>query len=129
MIGKHEIGGIRKMDINSKERAIHCVGKDTLAQYKKQFYECRCDIDLLFASDTGDEDFYRAVIEPGRIYETGYPRCICQRDDCNDTCECSRQALIYLYSQLFTDREIEVETIQTVKAGAQSCKFRIIIGT
>ncbi len=82
-----------------------------MKQYQKQFDECNQDFDLLFSSDAGDEDFYRKIIEPGHIYETGYPRCICwQDDDGKDKCECSRQAIIYLYSQLRPNREITVET-------------------
>jgi hypothetical protein len=119
----------RQMDINYKQCAINCVGGDTLKQYKKQFDECNQDFDLLFSRDTGDQDFYRKIIEPGHIYETGYPRCICwQNDDSKDKCECSRQAIIYLYSQLLPNSEITVETIQTVRMGGESCRFRIILG-
>ena len=118
------------MDNHYRQCAINCVGKDTLMQYQNQFEACNHDFDLLFSTPTGDSDFYRTVIEPGHIYETGYPRCICWQDDHgSDKCECSRQAVIYLYSQLLPDREITVETIQTVRTGAESCRFRIILGT
>jgi hypothetical protein len=33
-----------------------------------------------------------------------------------------------LYSQLLPNREITVETIQTVRMGAENCRFRIILG-
>jgi hypothetical protein len=113
-----------------KQCAIDCVGGDTLKQYQKQFIECNRNFDLLFSSDTGDDDFYRKVIEAGHIYETGYPRCICwKNDDGNGQCECSRHALVFLYSQLLPDREISVETIQTVRGGAGSCVFRITLGS
>ena len=116
------------MDIDYKKCAVHCVGKDTLAQYRKQFDECGQDLDLLFSRDTGDKDFYRRIIVPGHIYETGYPRCICWQNDIGaEQCECSRQAIIYLYSQLLPGREIAVETVQTVRTGFESCKFRIIL--
>ena len=118
------------MDACYKQCAIDCVGADTLKQYQKQFDECNKDIDLLFSSDTGDEDFYRRVIEAGHIYETGYPGCICWKNDNGQgKCECSRQALIYLYSQLLPDKEITVETIQTVREGAENCIFRIIFSS
>jgi len=116
------------MDMNCKYCAISCVGGDTLKQYQKQFNECNRDFDLLFSTDTGDVNFYRRIIEKGHIYETGYPRCICWKDDDGQgKCECSRQALIYLYSQLLSDRKVVVETIQTVRSGAESCMFRIIL--
>ena len=117
------------MDMDYKQCAVHCVGGETLQQYQKQFDACRHDFDLLFSSDTGDKDFYRRIIDPGHMYETGYPRCICRKNaDGHDPCECSRQALIYLYSQLLHDREVIVEPIQTVRMGAESCRFRIILG-
>ena len=116
------------MNVNYKQCAINCVGVATLAQYKKQFDACHQDFDLLFSTDTGDKDFYRKVIEPGRIYETGYPKCICwQNNTCQDECECSRQALVYLYSQLLPNRDITVETLGTIRTGDESCKFRIIL--
>lgn len=116
------------MDMKCKQCAINCVGGDTLNQYQRQFNECNRDFDLLFSTDTGDVDFYRRIIERGHIYETGYPRCICWKNDAGQhDCECSRQALVYLYSQLLQDREIEIKTIQTVRNGAESCIFRIIL--
>jgi len=117
-----------KSDIDYRQCAINCVGEDTLTLYRKQYNDCNKDFDLLFSSDTGDEDFYRKVVEPGHIYETGYPRCICWKNDNGlNGCECSRQALVYLYSQILPDREITVETIQTVRNGAESCVFRIVL--
>lgn len=108
--------------------AMNCVGNDTLKQYKSQFEVCNKDFDLLFSSDTNDDDFYRKVIEPGHIYETGYPRCLCWVDSNNiDKCECSRQALLYLYSQLAPNKKITVETKQTIRLGAQNCVFHIRI--
>ena len=116
------------MDTNYKQSAIHCVGQETLKQYQQQFDACNRDVDLLFSSDTGDEDFYRKIVEPGHIYETGYPQCICwKKADCQDPCECSRQAILYLYAQLLPEHEIRVETIQTARMGAENCRFRIIL--
>ena len=89
------------MDNHYRQCAINCVGKDTLMQYQNQFEACNHDFDLLFSTPTGG----------------------------SDKCECSRQAVIYLYSQLLPDREITVETIQTVRTDAESCRFRIILGT
>ena len=116
------------MSCDRRQCAIECVGGDTLKLYQKQFEECGKDFDLLFSTDTGDEDFYRKVIEAGHVYETGYPRCICWRPDDQGQCECSRQALLFLYSQLLPEREITVKTMQTVRNGADRCIFRITVG-
>lgn len=111
-----------------KQCAINCVGQYTLKEYEAQFRACNGDLDLLFSRDTGDDDFYRNVIEPGCIYETGYPKCICPKDDQHKQCECARQALLYLYSQLVPHREITVEAVQTVRGGGDRCQFRITFG-
>ena len=115
------------MNFDCKNRAIACVGGETLMQYKKQLEECNGDFDLLFLSDTRDNDFYRKVIERGRVYETGYPKCICWKNDELKDCECSRQALIFLYSQLLPNKKVTVEKIQTAREGFDSCKFKIIV--
>ena len=115
------------MSFDCKNCAMACVGGETLMQYKKQLEECNGDFHLLFSTDTRDEDFYRKVIERGRVYETGYPKCICWKNDELKDCECSRQALIFLYSQLLPNRKIAVEKMQTIREGFDSCKFKIIV--
>lgn len=108
--------------------AMNCVGNETLKKYKMQFEQCNQNFDLLFSTETNDDDFYRKVIEPGHIYETGYPRCLCWLDNNGkDKCECSRQALIYLYSQLAPNKKINVETKQTITKGAKCCVFHITV--
>lgn len=115
------------MVCDCKQCAIDCVGGDTLKQYQKQFDQCNKNFDMLFSIDTEDDDFYRKVIELGHIYETGYPKCICWKQESDGRCECSRQALLFLYSQLLPNRNISVETVQTVRSGANDCVFRIIV--
>ena len=116
------------MSNNCRQCSIACVGGETLKQYAKQFKECNNDIDSLFSSDTNDSDFYRKVIESGHVYETGYPKCICWKNNIGEQrCECSKEALIYLYSEIMPDKKIKVETIQTILGGADCCKFKIII--
>ena len=114
------------MEYNCLQCAVDCVGGDTLKQYQKQFDKCNKDFDLLFSSATGDGDFYRKIVEKGRVYETGYYQCICWKKD--GVCACSKQALQFLYSNLLPDRKIVIETVQTICNGADCCIFRIILG-
>ena len=117
------------MNDSCRQCAIACVSGQTLEQYLKQYQECDQDFDLLFSRDTGDPDFYRKVVAPGRVYETGYPRCICWKaGEGSQPCECSRQALLYLYSQMAPEKKIAVEKVQTVREGAENCIFRVILG-
>lgn len=111
-----------------KTNAIKCVGDETLMEYFEQFHACNDDLDLLFSTKCSDEVIYRKVIEPNHIYEAGYPRCICWKND-NDPnrCECSRCAIEYLYSRLVPDKKLTVSIIHTVLNGANNCRFRIIV--
>ncbi len=39
-------------------------------------------------------------------------------------CECSRQSILYVLEQLLPDKNISVETIETVLGGAKKCCFK-----
>lgn len=39
-------------------------------------------------------------------------------------CECSRQSILYVLGQLLPDKNISVETTETVLGGAKKCRFK-----
>ena len=64
------IYGGENVNNSCKQCAIDCVGGDTLKQYQKQFIECNRNFDLLFSSDTGDDDFYHRLAKAfGEVVE------------------------------------------------------------
>ncbi len=111
--------------------AKDCVTKYVLAEQKRLFEACHYDMDEMYSMpDT--EFFFGRIIEPGHIYEMGYPRCLCYMVDAGISnapvhCECSRQSILYVLHELLPERCIQVETIETVLAGADKCRFRITI--
>ena len=63
------------MDYRSK--AIQCVKDTVLPLQRRQFEACGCSLDAQYKTYGRSEGFFAAVLEPGRVYEMGYPRCVC----------------------------------------------------
>ena len=118
------------MDYRGK--AIHCVKNTVLPIQEKQFKECGCSLDEQYKKYGDTEGFFGKVIDPGHIYEVGYPKCVCP-DVCSGKtadkthCECSRQSILYILEHLLPDKRITVNTIETVLEGARMCRFYVVV--
>lgn len=109
-----------------------CVRDGVLVELRRQFEECGCDLDRQYAKYGRTPFFFADVIEPGRVYEMGYPRCLCPQVEAGFVtapthCECSRQSILYVLETLLPGRIIEVEPLETVLAGGSECRFRVIV--
>lgn len=96
----------------------------------------------LYRAVEGDRDeFYRRLSEtgkvraeivvPGREYEIVFPDCACDIHTAGGVntphlCECSRQSILYVAQTVWRTDNIQVETKDTVLAGARECRFRIV---
>jgi hypothetical protein len=112
--------------------AENCAKGFVLTEMRRQFEECGSSLDEQYKKYGNTEFFYADIIEPGHVYEMGYPRCLCPLVEAGFVksavhCECSRQSIIFVLQSLLPDKEIEVETIETVLSGATKCKFRVTI--
>ena len=115
-----------------REKAIQCV-KDTVLPIQMQmFQECGGSLDAQYQKYGSLEGFFARVLEPGRVYEVGYPQCVCPevrtgavRDPAH--CECSRQSVLYILSQLLPEKTITAETVKTVLGGGDCCCFRVTV--
>ncbi|MDD2596014.1 MAG: hypothetical protein PHD11_09425 [Bacteroidales bacterium] len=115
-----------------KIKAINCVRDTVLPIQKGQFVECGCNLDEQYRKYGNTPWFFAEIIEPGHIYEIGYPKCVCPEvlkglTKEKSHCECSRQSIIYILSTLMPDKKITVETIGTVLSGADKCRFRVVV--
>lgn len=113
--------------------AINCVKDVVLTELRRQFEECGCDLDRQYAKYGRSEYFFADVVEPERVYEMGYPRCLCPQVDAGfvqapSHCECSRQSILYVLQELLPHKTIEVEILETVLSGAEKCRFRVVVG-
>ena len=110
-----------------------CVRDGVLVELRRQFEECGCDLDRQYAKYGRSPYFFADVVEPGTVYEMGYPRCLCPQVEAGFTaapthCECSRQSILYVLEELLPGREITVETLETVLDGGSECRFRVTVG-
>lgn len=110
--------------------AISCVSHGVLPFLKARYEKCEGKLDLFFSEKENSEYSFQKVIEPGHIYEMGYPRCLCFMHDMGFTnskihCECSRQSILFVLHELFPDNDFDVKTMSTVLGGADKCTFRI----
>ena len=117
------------MDYRTK--AINCLKNTALPVQLKLFKECNHDMET-YCQKYGETAFFFAkTIEKGRVYEMGYPRCVCPEAMAGGKgasfCECSRQGMIYVLENMLSEKRIEVETIETVLSGAEKCRFRVTI--
>lgn len=112
--------------------AVKCVNQYVLPEMKRQFEECGCSLDEQYRTYGNTEYFFANIIEPGHIYEIGYPRCVCQKaqsekDADSKFCECSRQSILYVYENLIPDKKVTVETIETALRDGSKCRFRVVV--
>ena len=112
--------------------AVNCVKDVVLTELRRQFEECGCDLDRQYAKYNRSEYFFADIVEPGRVYEIGYPRCLCPQVEAGFVnapthCECSRQSILYVYGELIPDKTVLVETLRTVLAGDSECRFRVTV--
>ena len=112
--------------------AVNCVKDVVLTELRRQFEECGCDLDRQYAKYNRSEYFFADIVEPGRVYEIGYPRCLCPQVEAGFVnapthCECSRQSILYVYGELIPDKTVRVETLRTVLAGDAECRFRVTV--
>jgi len=114
-----------------REEAIECV-KDHVLQIHKQIYaKYEGDFDRIYTEGYNSKSYTGRVIEPGKIYELSYLECTCPKVKCGQRnhpqqCECSRQSILYILSQLEPDSQFDVRIENTILRGSDRCTFRIM---
>ena len=114
-----------------REEAIECV-KDYVLPLHKQIYDKYYgDFDRIYSEGYNSKSYQGRVIEPGKVYELSYSECSCPKVKYGlrsnpDRCECSRQSILYILSQLEPDSQFDVQIENTILRGGDRCTFRII---
>lgn len=101
-----------------------------LSAQRKLYEKCGGNFDVVYGESMDNEFYTGKVIEPGHIYELGYHSCTCQKVLPGqirnpEQCECSRQSILYILSQLEPNSSFELEILETILRGGEHCKFRI----
>ena len=121
---------LEKKRMRYREEAIECV-KDHVLQIHKQIYaKYNGDFDRIYTEGYNSKSYTGRVIEPGKIYELSYLECTCPKVKCGlrnhpQQCECSRQSILYILSQLEPDSQFDVRIENTILRGSDRCTFRI----
>lgn len=114
------------------EQAVQCVKEWVLPAQRRAFEQCNKDLDQFYSNVANSDMYFGKVVEPGRVYELGYPKCTCHlvkegKSNAPEHCECSRQSIIYILKELLPDKQIQVEIMETVLRGSNQCRFRIYV--
>ena len=120
------------MEINYHDQAVACVKEHVLPIQRELFEKAGRDFDVFYNNFNETDMYFGSVIESKKVYELGYRKCTCQKvldGSCTDPmqCECSRQSILYILNELAPERHIDVEIIETILRGGESCRFRITI--
>ena len=113
-----------------REEAIECV-KDLVLSIHKQIYaKYDGDFDRIYSEGYKSKSYQGRVIEPEKVYELSYSECSCLKVKCGlrsnpEQCECSRQSILYILSQLEPDSQFDVRIENTILRGGDRCTFRI----
>lgn len=115
-----------------RTEAVKCVNAYVLPEMERQFEECNRSLDEQYKKYGKTEYFFANIIEPGHVYEIGYPRCLCEKsqeekDADPDFCECSRQSILYVYEKLIPDKKVTVEIMETALRDGGKCRFRVTV--
>lgn len=115
-----------------RDQAIECVKDTVLRRQASRFRECGGNLDLMYKKYGDTAAFSAKILEPGHVYEVGYPSCVCPRLQYGEThkpehCECSRQSILYILENLLPGKQITVEPLETVLSGGERCRFRVTV--
>lgn len=116
---------------NYYEQAVACVKDYVLPMQREMYEKCGRNFDIVYGNDMNNGSYTGKVIEPGHIYELGYPKCTCSKvlsGEVTDPehCECTRQSILYILKQLEPESVFDVEILETVLRGSNHCRFRIM---
>ena len=113
-----------------KEEAIECVKDCVLPLHKQIYAKYNGDFDRIYSEGYNSRSYQGRVITPGLEYELSYLECSCPKVKCGlrtnpEQCECSRQSILYILSQLEPASQFQVRIVNTLLRGADRCTFRI----
>ena len=113
-----------------REEAIECVKDHVLPIHKQIYANYGGDFDRIYSEGYNSRSYQGRVIEPGKVYELSYLECSCPKVKSGlrsnpEQCECSRQSILYILSQLEPDSQFDVRIENTILRGSDRCTFRI----
>ncbi len=113
-----------------RKEAIECVKDHVLPLHKQIYAKYDGDFDRIYSEGYNSKSYQGRVIEPGKVYELSYLECSCPKVKCGlrsnpEQCECSRQSILFILSQIEPDSQFDVRIENTILRGGDRCTFRI----
>ena len=113
-----------------RKEAIECVKDCVLSIHQQIYAKYDGDFDRIYSEGYNSKSYQGSVIEPGKVYELSYLECSCPKVKCGlrsnpEQCECSRQSILFILSQLEPDSQFDVQIVNTILRGGERCTFRI----
>ena len=110
--------------------AIECVKGNVLQMHKEIYAKYNGDFDRIYTEAYNNTSYLGRVIEPGKEYELSYLECTCPKVKSGlrsnpEQCECSRQSILFILSQLEPESQFDVRIENTILRGGDRCTFRI----
>ncbi len=117
-------------EIYYREEAIECVKDSVLPMHKRIYDNYNGDFDRIYTEAYNNNSYTGEVIVPGEVYELSYLECSCPKVKCGmrscpEQCECSRQSILFILSQLEPNSKFDVQIVNTILRGGDRCTFRI----
>ena len=130
MIDGEKWKGYEMKYVNYIQKAIECVKDSVLPIHEQIYRKCNGDFDRIFTEEYNTESYTGKVLESGKVYELSYLKCTCPMVQQGliknpEHCECSRQSILYILSQLEPDSQFDVRIEDTILKGSDRCTFRI----
>ena len=131
MIDGEKWKGYEMKYVNYIQNAIECVKDSVLLIHEQIYRKCNGDFDRIFTEEYNTESYTGKVLESGKVYELSYLKCTCPMVQQGliknpEHCECSRQSILYILSQLEPDSQFDVRIENTILRGSDRCTFRIM---
>ena len=131
MIDGEKWKGYEMKYVNYIQKAIECVKDSVLPIHEQIYRKCNSDFDRIFTEEYNTESYTGKVLESGKVYELSYLKCTCPMVQQGliknpEHCECSRQSILYILSQLEPDSQFDVRIENTILRGSDLCTFRIM---
>ena len=116
--------------VNYREEAIACVKDNVLPIHQQIYAKYNGDFDRIYTEAYNSNSYTGKVLVPGKVYELSYLECSCTKVKCGarscpEQCECSRQSILYILSQLEPNSNFDVQIVNTILRGGDRCTFRI----
>lgn len=113
-----------------RECAVNCVQGGTFGLYRRLFDAAGGDLDRFFRKIDECDGVRGEIVAAGKAYNLCFEACTCplHRAGCVDSpllCECSRQSVLYVMSELWPGRRFEVYIRASLLRGAQECVLEV----